>query len=56
MEFAKHEVVNFAIVVTFPLIYLPFFPCNFQAADSSLRLVLQDVFPDNFGDILMDVS
>lgn len=56
MEFAKHEVVNLAIVVNISTNLSSFFPCDFQAADSSPRLLLQDVFPDHFGDILMDVS
>lgn len=56
MEFAKHEVVNIAIVVNFSTNLSSFFLCKLQAAHSSLRLILQDVFPDNFCDSLMDVS
>lgn len=56
MEFAKHEVVNLAIVVNISTNLSSFFPCDFHAADSFPRLLLQDVFPDHFGDILMDVS
>jgi len=56
MEFAKQEVMNIAIVVNISTNLSSFFLCKLQAAYSSFRLILQNVFPDNFCDILMDVS
>lgn len=56
MKFAKHGVVNIGIVVNISTNLSSFSLCKLQAAYSSLRLILQDVFTDNFCDSLMDVS
>lgn len=56
MKFVKCEIVNIAIVVNIPTNLFSFSLCKLQAAYFSLRLVLWDVFPDNFCDSVMDVS